>query len=61
MEDLVKNMEMEFSLEKAKTDRNRRMELAYTVISDFAASKEGTRYKLAQYLNSARFFDVARK
>ena len=57
----MKEMEMEYSLKMAKTARNPRMGLAYMVISDFTASKEGSRYKLAKFLNSARFFDLARK
>ena len=52
---------MEHSLERAKTARNPSMGLARIVISDYAAAKDGTRYKLAQLLNSARFFDVAEK
>ena len=61
VEDLMEEMEMEYSLKRAKTARNPRMGLAHIVISDFAAEKDGNRYKLAQLLNSAGFFDVAEK
>jgi GTPase SAR1 family protein len=61
VEDLAQEMEMEYSLERARTARNPLLGFAYTVISDFAASRDGTRYKLAQFLHSTRFFNVAQK
>ena len=52
---------MEYSLEEAKKVRNRSTSLAYAVISDFAERERGTRYKLAEFLRSARFGDTSRK
>lgn len=60
VEDLVREMEMEYSLEEAKKDRPSQG-LAYAVISDFVENEDGTRYKLAQFLKSANFVNTSRK
>ena len=52
---------MEYSLEEAKKDQNRSISLAYAMISDFAEREHGTRYKLAEFLRSARFGNTSRK
>ena len=57
----AREVEMEYSLEDARKDRNRSRSLAYAVISDFAEREHGTRYKLAEFLRSARFIDTSRK
>ena len=62
MEDLVREMEMEYSLDRAKSARQPPSKgLAYAVISDFAASKGKTRYELAQYLQSAKLPDTSQR
>ena len=62
VEDLVREMEMECSLDRAKSARQPPSRgLAYAVISDFAASKEKTRYELAQHLQSAKLLDTSQK
>ena len=62
VEDLAREMEMEYSLDKAKSARKPPSRgLAHVMISDFAASKEKTRYELAQYLQSAKFLDTSQK
>ena len=54
----ARESEMEYSLDDAKKDRNSSRSLAYAVISDFARREQGTRYKLAEFLRSARFIDT---
>lgn len=62
VEDLVREMEMEYSLDEAKRARQHPSRgLAYSVISEFAASKPKTRYELAQYLKSAQLLDTSQK
>ena len=62
VEDLVREMELEYSLDKAKSAQQHPSRgLAYVVISDFAASKEKTRYELARYLQSAKLLDTSQK
>ena len=50
--DLVEEMEMEYSCEKAKESSQG---LAHAVISDFAIKEDGKRYKLAQFLEASKF------
>ena len=58
---LAIEMEMEYSLEEAKSSRRPTQDFAYSLIADFAESKDGTRNKLVQFLRSANFPDTARK
>ena len=58
---LAEEMEMEYSLEEAKRSRRPTQDLAYSLIADFAESKDGTRNKLVQFLRSANFPDTARR
>ena len=58
---LAEEMEMEYSLEEAKSSRRPTQDLAYSLIADFAESKDGTRSKLVQFLRSANFPDTARR
>ena len=57
----AREIEMEYSLDDAKKDRNRSRSLAYAIISDFAEREHGTRYKLAKLLRSTRFVDASRE
>ena len=61
LEDLVREMEMEYSLEEVKKARDSGRGLAYAVISDYAVRERGTRYKLAQFLRTVRFVYVSQK
>ena len=61
LEELVREMEMEYSLEEAKKARDSSRGFAYAVISDYAERERGTRYKLAQFLRAVRFVDASRK
>ena len=62
VENLAREMEMEYSLDRAKSARQtRHRDLAYAVISDFATSKEKTRYELVQYLQSAKLPDISQR
>ena len=58
---LAKEMEMEYSLEEAKKCKSPSQDFAYSLIADFAESKDGTRNKLVQFLRSANFPDTARR
>ena len=58
---LAEEMEMEYSLEEAKSSRRPTQDFAYSLIADFAESKDGTRNKLVQFLRSANFPDTARR
>ena len=58
MTDLVKEMEMEYSCKKAEESSQG---LADGVISDFAMKEDGTRYQLAQFLESAKFHDLSQE
>lgn len=59
--DLVKEMEMEYSLDEATHARGSSRRLAYAVISDFAENENGTRYNLARFLRSANWSDLSRR
>ena len=59
---LVKVMEMEYSLEKARMySQNQERSLAYTIITDFAMKERNSRYMLAQFLLEAKLFDTHEK
>ena len=58
---LAKEMEMEYSLEEAKKCKSPSQDFAYSLIADFAESKDGTRNKLVQILRSANFSETARR
>ena len=60
LQDLVKEMEMEYSLSEAQTARDSD-EPEYLVISDFAERERGTRYQLAEYLRSTRFIVLSQR
>ena len=55
---LAEEMDTEYSPEEAKRPTQ---DLAYSLIADFAESKDGTRNKLVQFLRSANFPDTARR
>ena len=58
---LAEEMEMEYSLEEAKKCKSPKQDFAYSLIADFAESKDGTRNKLVQFLRLANFSDTARR
>lgn len=59
-QDIVEEMEMQYSLRSVKDEKERR-DPAYAVISDFVECEGGTRYELAQFLESAGYIDLSRK
>ena len=60
LQELVKEMEMEYSLSEAQTARDCD-EPGYLVISDFAKGERGTRYQLAEYLRATRFIVLSQR
>ena len=58
LEDLVRVMEMEYSLDEAKRAQYRSKGLAHAVISDYAKKERETRHKLAHFLKTANFLKL---
>ena len=59
--DLVMEMEMEYSFREAVNCLNPSPDPAKSVITDFAEGRDGTRYRLAEFLTEAKFHNTSKE